>query len=52
MKHPVQSLKKELDHIADALEQQAFFSLTGEEPQSLREEAGKLLEKLASIQES
>ncbi|UCF85712.1 MAG: 50S ribosome-binding GTPase [Desulfobacteraceae bacterium] len=52
MKHPVQSLKKELDQIVAALEQRAFFSLTGEETQSLREEAGKLLEKLASIQES
>ena len=52
MKHPFQSLKKELDQIVAVLEQRNFFSLTGEETRSLRDEAGKLLEKLASIQES
>jgi len=52
MKHLVRSLEKELDKIVTALEQRAFFSLTGEETQSLREEAGKLSEKLASIQSS
>ncbi|TET82613.1 MAG: hypothetical protein E3J46_13555, partial [Desulfobacteraceae bacterium] len=52
MKHLVRSLQKELDQIVAALERQAFFSLTGEETQSLREESGKLLEKLASIQSS
>jgi GTP-binding protein EngB required for normal cell division len=52
MKHPVMSLQKELDQIVVALEQRAFFSLTLEETQSLSEEAGKLSEKLASIQNS
>ena len=52
MKHFIRSLQKELDQIVSALEQRAFFSLTGEETQFLREETGKLLKKLASIQES
>ena len=52
MKHLVRTLQKELDQIVAALEQRVFFSLTGEETQSLREEAAKFLEKLASIQSS
>ena len=52
MKHFIRSLQKELDQIVAALEQRAFFSLTGEETQFLREETGKLLKKLVDIQES
>ena len=52
MKNFIRSLQKELDQIGDALEQRTFFSLTGEETQFLREETGKLLKKLDSIQES
>ena len=52
MKHFIRSLQKELDQIGDALEQRTFLSLTGEETQFLREETGKLLKKLDSIQES
>jgi gas vesicle protein len=52
MKYPVMSLQTELDRIVAALERRAFFSFTNEETKALREEAGRLSGKLASIQGS
>jgi GTPase SAR1 family protein len=52
MKQPVQSLQEQLNRVAAALDRGPFFSLTGDETRSLRDETTRISERLASIQAS